>query len=80
MSIHNDIGNQIRRIRRSKNMTQSDVSKVSCIGRPSVTMIELGKFNPTIDTLRQVALAIDCDLRVEFVEHDAAQTEKDGEK
>jgi transcriptional regulator with XRE-family HTH domain len=54
-----DLGSRIKEIRLSKNLTQLDIERRSGMKREYYSQIELGGLpNPTIDTLRKLALAL----------------------
>lgn len=49
------LGNRIREIRRSKNLTQERLAEMVGIGTPNISYIETGKFAPSMDTLEKIA-------------------------
>lgn len=49
------LGNRIREIRRSKNLTQEKLAELVGIGTPNISYIETGKFAPSMDTLEKIA-------------------------
>ena len=52
------IGEQIRKERRLKGMSQEQLAEASKIDPKSIIQIEAGKRNPTIKTLKRVASAL----------------------
>lgn len=53
------LGNRIREIRRSKNLTQERLAEMVGIGTPNISYIETGKFAPSMDTLEKIAEVLD---------------------
>ena len=53
------LGNRIREIRRSKNLTQERLAEMGGIGTPNISYIETGKFAPSMDTLEKIAEVLD---------------------
>ncbi len=51
------LGDQLRVIRRSRNLTQKEVAKRSGISQPALSRIELGGGVPDIETLRRLGNA-----------------------
>ena len=49
------LGNRIREIRRSKNLTQEKLAELVGIGTPNISYIETGKFASSMDTLEKIA-------------------------
>ena len=49
------LGNRIREIRRSKNLTQEKLAELVGIGTPNISYIETGKYAPSMDTLEKIA-------------------------
>lgn len=57
-----DIGKSIKRIRKSKNMTQEDLAKKVGIITNSISRIENGKNSPSTVVFIKIASALDVDL------------------
>ncbi len=53
------LGQKIKLVRKSKNMTQEQLAEIVDIGVPNISYIENGKFAPSIDTLQKIAKALD---------------------
>lgn len=49
------IGKKIRKLRKSKNLTQEKLAELLGIGTPNISYIENGKFAPSIETLEKLA-------------------------
>ncbi|NLO70214.1 MAG: helix-turn-helix transcriptional regulator [Porphyromonadaceae bacterium] len=59
------IGKKIREIRKSKNLTQEEVSLKSGVKRATVTNLENGRFDAKLSTIEKIADAINCDITIE---------------
>jgi len=57
------MGEQIRAVRLSAQMTQETVALEAGLDRPSVVRIEAGQQSPTADTLIRIAHVLGVDLR-----------------
>ncbi len=51
-------GRNLKRIRKTKGMTQGDIVRALRVGRGYISNIENGKTNPTLDTITRIAKAI----------------------
>lgn len=60
------LGQNIRGLRCWRSMTQLDLSKKSGIHRPTITLIEEGKQQPSIVHLLKLSIALDCGLEALF--------------
>ena len=71
MSIHNDIGDNIIEIRKSKNLTQEKLALESEISLSYLRLIEHGKANPTINELLKISNALNFDFKIRslFIGH-----------
>ncbi len=52
------LGNNLKRIRETKNMSQGDVMRSMGCSRSYVSNIENGKTNPTLETISKLAKAL----------------------
>lgn len=52
------IGERVRSIRKSKNLTQKQLGELSGIAEPTIRRYELGKLNPKYETLAKIAKAL----------------------
>lgn len=57
-----DVGEKIRAIRKSKNLTQTDVAQKAHIAVNSLRLYEVGKRTPNLDQLKSIAQAMGCSL------------------
>jgi len=53
------LGNNLRRIRETKKMSQGDVMRKMGCSRSYVSNIENGKTNPTLETISKLATVLD---------------------
>lgn len=63
------LGNRIKQIRRQKGFTQDQIAEAAGIDSKSLSRIECNRFNPAIDTLQALAVALDTPIK-EFFEQD----------
>lgn len=56
------LGERIKFIRLSRNITQAEVAAAAQISRTRMSQLESGTANPKFDTLCAVAFALDCDI------------------
>jgi len=52
------VGEQIKKARRAKGMTQAQLARSAGILRPNLSRIEAGKHRPTLDTLEKIAAGL----------------------
>lgn len=57
-SIYKKVGNNIRKLRKRQNMSQETLAEAAKIDPKSIIQIEAGNRNPTIKTIRKIALAL----------------------
>ena len=57
---------RLREKRRSLHLSQAKLARLSGIPRATISKIETGKRNVTIDTLLRLAQAMDSKLRIDF--------------
>jgi transcriptional regulator with XRE-family HTH domain len=65
-----DIGQQIKRIRRERGISQLDLFVLTGHSLVTISNIETGKTNPRLSTLQQIAEALGTTLTIDFVEVD----------
>ena len=53
------LAQQLRDLRDQKGMSQDALARASTVSRPSITAIERGQSNPRLETLEQLARALD---------------------
>jgi len=56
------IGNNIKKVRKNKNLTQLDLASSLNIEDSALRRIENGRTNPTIKTLLKIAKALDISI------------------
>jgi DNA-binding XRE family transcriptional regulator len=69
------LGDQLRAIRRSRNLTQKEVAERAGISQPALSRIELGGGVPDIETLRRLGNAMGVRFHVIVGSEDAEQEE-----
>jgi DNA-binding XRE family transcriptional regulator len=69
------LGDQLRAIRRSRNLTQKDVAERAGITQPALSRIELGGGVPDLETLRRLGNAMGVRFHV-IVGDEAAEQEE----
>ena len=52
------LGNNLKKIRMSKGITQGDIARALEVGRGYISNIENGKTNPTLSTIAKLAHAL----------------------
>jgi len=52
------LGNNLKRIRTQKGISQGDIARNLKVGRSFITNIENGKTNPTLATITKIAKAL----------------------
>ena len=73
------VGQNVRRLRLAANLSQEAVAELMGVDRAYVSALELGKRNPTIITLWQVAEALKVRL-ADLVDEDAELPSKEGRR
>ena len=56
------LGDNIRRIRLAKEMTQGDLCRKLGVDRGYMSNVESGKKNPTLSTIERIAKALDVSI------------------
>lgn len=59
---------QLIRYRKSKKITQADISENTGIQRPNISRLESGKYNPTLDMIVRVADSIGLEVEISLKE------------
>lgn len=57
----------LRKLRKDLGLTQEELAKKADIPRTTISKIESGSYNPTINTLVEIASALDKKLEINFV-------------
>ena len=55
-------------LRKEKKLSQEDIATLTGIARPNISRIENGKYDPTLEILTKLALALGMRLEIHFVE------------
>lgn len=53
----------IKRIRKDKNMSQGDIFRATKIKRSYISNLEAGKQNPTLETIEKIAHALGAEIK-----------------
>jgi transcriptional regulator with XRE-family HTH domain len=61
-----EIARQVTETRKSWGLSQKDLAELCGTTQSAVARLEAGRRPPRIDTLKRVATALDCDLKVEL--------------
>ncbi len=56
------IGEQIKKLRKQQHMTQKQLAKESGIAEITIRQYEAGKYNPKLEALKKLAVALNCDV------------------
>lgn len=62
VELQRKIGNRLKYLRRRHKLTQLEFSKLTKIGRPYISMLESGKFMPTVFLCMKIAKAFNMSL------------------
>lgn len=62
------IGNKIKNIRQKKGLTQSQLSEMSHLKRSTISKIESGKFNASIDLIERLIKPLGAELDIKEVD------------
>lgn len=65
MAYRKRIGGMIAAIRKSKGLTQEDLSDMSCLDRSNIAKIENGKYSVGVDVLGKICKALNVELKIE---------------
>jgi DNA-binding XRE family transcriptional regulator len=57
-----DTDSPLREWRKYRTMTQAELATVSGLSQGAIAQIETGKRNPTVETARKIANALNCDI------------------
>lgn len=59
--------NRIREFRKSRKMTQEELSKLVGVSRQSIIAIESGKYNPSLELAYHISKVFDCTIEEVFI-------------
>lgn len=62
-TVSKKLGENMRRIREEKKMSQGDICRILDFDRSHVSNIENGKQNPTLDTIEKIAKALNVSIK-----------------
>jgi transcriptional regulator with XRE-family HTH domain len=58
-----DLGSRIKQLRRQKGLTQDDLAEAAGIDSKSISRLENNRFNPALDTLENLAVALNIQIQ-----------------
>ena len=61
---------RLKYLRISREMTQADLAKISKVSQSTIAQIESGRKDPSINTLKQIATALEIEIAVLFASDD----------
>lgn len=64
MNIRTKIGSEIRKLREKKGLSQEQLAEKAGVARRTVANIELGSFNPKLETVNDIVTAMDCRIEI----------------
>lgn len=62
-----DVLQSLKEARKQLGLTQAEVAERANLPRTTISKVESGKYNPTINTLMSIAAALDKSLRISVV-------------
>ncbi len=60
--MHIELGKRVQALRKQKGLTQEDLAEAVGLGRSYLAEIESGRRNPSLDSLKIIALGLDVSL------------------
>lgn len=69
--VRNEVIGQYRKCRKDKKITQAELAKRTGISQPNINRFESGNYNPSLEMLVKVALALDMELNFQLREKKA---------
>ena len=66
MDINVKIGDRIRDLRKTKNLSQEGLANLAEVDRTYMTGVETGKRNVTVKILEKIIKALDCNYKTFF--------------
>lgn len=66
MNLKIKIWNNLKKIRKEKNISQEDLAQKIWVKRPYLSNVENGLINITIDTLEKIANALEIEIKYLF--------------
>ena len=75
MTIREKIGLRIKEIRIKKNITQEQLSDMSGMNRTTISKIEAGKFNASIDLINKLTNCLGAELDINEIDYTSSLSE-----
>lgn len=64
------LGERLKYLRTSRGLSQAQLAREAKVSQPTIAQIESGKKDPSVQTLRQIAQALDVELAAIFAADD----------
>lgn len=64
------LGERIRYLRTMRNLSQSELAREAKLSQPTIAQIEVGKKDPSVQTLKQLAKVLDVEIASLFISED----------
>ena len=68
------LGENIKKIRRSRKVSQIELAKIVSLSRSSISNIESGVHKPSLFTIYEIAIALDCEIETILPSIDSYKT------
>lgn len=68
IGVRNEVIQQYRKCRKDKKMTQTELARRTGISQPNINRFESGKYNPSLEMMVRIALALDMELDIRLRE------------
>jgi transcriptional regulator with XRE-family HTH domain len=60
------LGEKIVLYRKRRKLSQAELAEIAGVSRNSISMLERGEYNPTLDQLRKISTALEVELVVDL--------------
>jgi len=60
------LGEKIVLYRKRMKLSQAELAEIAGVSRNSISMLERGEYNPTLDQLRKISTALEVELVVDL--------------
>ena len=70
--VRSEVIGQYKQCREDKKMTQTELARRTGISQPNINRFESGNYNPSLEMLVKVALALDMELSIQLKDKDKA--------
>ena len=73
-ALYEILGENIKKIRRLRKVGQSELAKIISLSRSSISNIESGVHKPSLFTIYEIAIALDCEIEAILPSIDSYKT------